>query len=169
MPAPMAGSSPVADLVPVETGRVEPPVGVLVHRGGSILVLRRSRTVAPAARAGSNRQVIARRAGQALGVGVVERQGIQREVVRLEVERGIERPRPAVERLAREVVQEVEAQRCDAGVPGCPNRCLDVGRLVSAPERRELPGVEALRADGQAGHAGGALGLRRRLARRDRG
>ena len=44
---------------------------------------------------GVRRQVVAVGAGQALGVGVVERQRVERQVVRREVEGGVERRHPA--------------------------------------------------------------------------
>ena len=72
--------------------------------------------------------------GQALGVGVVEGQRVDRQVIGRERDRRIERPDPVGEGRIRRVVQEVEADREDPG--------------------------HGLSADRQAIHAGRVQGLR---------
>ena len=71
--------------------------------------------LAPASRAVGHGQVVAGEPGDSLRIGVVQRQRVQREVVRLEGERGVERAVPGLDRRAGHVVQEVEADRGDAG------------------------------------------------------
>ena len=129
----VARPRPVADLV------AAPAVGRRDggRRGGTAP----RRDPRPARRSPASRQ---RRAPRRVGrwspsgpvrpsaVGVVERQGIQREVVRLEVERGFERVDPRVERAARDVVEQVEVDRGDAALAGAVDRVPDVGRRDGA-------------------------------------
>ena len=88
---------------------------MVVLGGRPILVLERARDLAPAPGAGGRRQVVAGRVtGQPFRERVVEGQGVQRQVVRRELERRIERRHPAIERSVRDVVQQVQADRRDA-------------------------------------------------------
>jgi hypothetical protein len=67
---------------------------VQVRLGGAVLVLRLAGPLAPPSGALRRRQVIPGGSRQPLGVGIVEGQPIDRQVIRLERERGIERRRP---------------------------------------------------------------------------
>ena len=83
-------------------------------------------------------------AGQALGVGVVEGQGVEREVVRPSSSGRLERRRPAGQALARHVVEEVEADRADPRLAGRRDgvghvaRRRGAGRAPGAPRRMKL-------------------------------
>src|SRR5207253_9592121 len=72
----VSGSSPVADLVTTPSVGAEPMNGVVVLGGGPVLVLLRDRDIAPPAGAAARGQVIAVRAGQPLGIRIVEGQGV---------------------------------------------------------------------------------------------
>ena len=89
--------------------------GVVVLGSRAVLVLEWSRVRPPAARAGGRRQVVAVGTGQAFGVRIVEGQGVEREMVGLEGERGVERLDPVDHGRVRGVVEQVEADRGDAG------------------------------------------------------
>ena len=104
--------------------------------------------------------MVARRAGQSLRVRIVQLQRVQREVVRLELQRSFERFRPAGERLARGVVQQVDVDRLDAGRPGRMHRLGHVPGCVPPTERRQLLRDQALGPERDPGHAGQALGDR---------
>jgi hypothetical protein len=149
----MARPRPVADLVPLEAGAGEAAIGQLVHGGGAIVVLVESRAVAPASRAGRRREMVATRSGDPFRVRVIEGEGVQRQVIRLERERRVERGRPGLERSARHVVEQVQADRADSSVPGGPNRHGDIGGRVAAAEVPQLPGIHRLRADRESRHA----------------
>ena len=101
VPALVAGPRPVADLVAVPAVLGQAMDGVVVLGRGAILVLGRACGRAPATRAGRRRQVVAAGPGQPLGVGVVEGQGVERQVVGLEGERRLERLDPVDQRSRR--------------------------------------------------------------------
>ena len=82
------GPRPVRDLVAAVAGRGEAVLGERVLLGSAVLVLTGASTLAPAPRAAGRREVVAARS--ALGVRIVERQRVQREVVRLEREGGVD-------------------------------------------------------------------------------
>ncbi len=65
-------------------------VGRLVHQRDALGVLRLASAVPPAARPRTERQVVAGRSGQALDIGVIERQSVGRDVVGLECHSRIE-------------------------------------------------------------------------------
>ena len=98
--------------------------------------------------------MIAIRAGEALGVGVVEGQGIEGEVVRREIQGGVERRHPAGHALVGHVVEEVEADRSDPRLTRLGDRIGDVPRLVAATDATQLRVVERLRPDRQPRDAG---------------
>ena len=143
-PRPSVGGGPVGQVVPAgvpgraqleisyqrEAGGREALVGQLVQVGGAVLVLLRRGRVAPASRARAERQVVAGRAGQALGVGVVERQRVGREVVDGASASAAQRRRQAASGLARDVVQQVEADvaRSRPGAASAPRRRCPPGR-----------------------------------------
>ena len=83
----VTGLGPIRDLVAAIAGLFEQQRRVVVLAGGPVLVLAGSDGVAPATCALGGGQVIAHRSGQALGHGVVERQGVERQVVGLELQR----------------------------------------------------------------------------------
>ncbi len=111
VPALVAGAGPVRDLVAAEAGRGEAIDGepVLVRR--PVVVLLRTRPVAPAPGAAGRREVVAGGAGDALGVGVVERQRVGGHVVDAQLDRRVQRGRERVDRLAGHVVQQVDRDR----------------------------------------------------------
>ena len=88
---------------------------VVVLGSCAILVLKWSGGLSPAARTGGRRQVVAVGSRQPFGVGVVEGQGVQREVVWLEGERGVKRLDPVDHARVRRVVKQVETDGGDAG------------------------------------------------------
>ena len=127
---------------------------MVVHRRRPVLVLAGPRRVAPAAGAAGRREVVAEEAGEALRIRIVEGQGVEREMIRLELEGPLERRHPAVDRRARHVVQEIEAEGRDAGCPGLGDRSRDIGRPMAAPEalqRRVVEGLDAVRQPGDPG------------------
>src|SRR5439155_20092401 len=81
MAALMARAGPVADLVPLVPGSRQPAVGDLVHRRGAVVVLAAPRLLAPAACAGTEREVVPGWPRQPLCIRVVERQRVQRQVI----------------------------------------------------------------------------------------
>jgi hypothetical protein len=92
--------------------------------------------------------------GETLGVRVVERQRVEREVVRAEVERGTFSSRlPAVDGLTRDVVQEVQVDGADPGGPCLRHGRGHVLRGVAPAEAPQLRGVQALRAKRDPVHA----------------
>ena len=99
--------------------------------------------------------MVAGQFGQAFGVGVIESQGVGREVFRRKRNRGLERLLPRRQRLAGNVVEQVQADVVEAGAACLRDGVGDVGRRVTAAERGQLRGSEALRADGEAVDAGG--------------
>ena len=82
VPALLAGASEVGQLVPGEAGRGEAVVQPLVHLGGAVGILLGRGGGTPAPRPCARRQVVAKRARQAFGIGVVEGQGVGRHVIR---------------------------------------------------------------------------------------
>ena len=84
VPALVAGAGPVGELVPGVAVRLEQRVGEAVGAGGSVLVLGRACGFTPPASTRGRREVIAGRAGESLGVRVVQGQGIRRDVVGLQ-------------------------------------------------------------------------------------
>ena len=156
MAALVPGPGPVADLVAAPAVLREAHDRVVVHRRRPIVVLGRPRLLAPAAGPAARRQVVPVRPGEALGVGVVEGQRVEREVVRRERQRLVERDHPGRDRLVRDVVQQVEADRADArlrvprrrprrrprGDDGGPSRRSSLGIPLWAPsDSRVTPGA----------------------------
>ena len=115
--------------------------GEVVHRRRPGRRPARRASIAPAPGAGRRRQVIAVGPGQPLGVGVVEGQRVERQVVR---RRGrAPRSRLSIqlaEGLTRDVVEEVEVDRADPGRAGGRDRVGDVDRRVPPTELAELRG-----------------------------
>ena len=66
-------------------------------------------------------------------------------MVRAEGDRALEGIGPARQRLAGDVVQQIDVDRPDPGGPGGIDRIGDVARRVAAAELTQLGGVEALR------------------------
>ncbi len=130
VPALVAGSRPVRQLVPAEAGLGQPVEGDVVHRGGPILVLAATGPVAPAAGADAGR------AGGRPGVRSDPRRRGRRGSGRRARGGPARAPgrtpgcRPGRQRLARDVVEQVEADRADPGFAG--------GCHASRPRR---PGV----------------------------
>src|SRR6185437_12614581 len=87
----------------------------------------------------------------------LERELVERQVRRLESERGGKIVGAAGERLARQGVHQIDVERLERKA-----RFLDrgarFGAVVNTPERPKHRVVEALHADRQAGHAGIAEG-----------
>ena len=136
---------------------------------GAVVVLGGTCPLAPAACAGSRREVVAGGARQPLRVGVVEGQGVQRQVVGAEREGRLERRRPALLGAVRDVVQQVQRDR---GNPRGPCRldgpCHVLGSVPPA-QPAELARVHRLRPERDPRDAGIAPRTSRRRARRDRG
>src|SRR5690349_6450990 len=86
----VTGQRPVGDLVAAPAVLAQERDRVVVLRRRAILVLVRTRSIPPPAGARRRRQVIPELPGQALGVGVVERQRVERQMVGSEVERGVQ-------------------------------------------------------------------------------
>jgi hypothetical protein len=80
--------------------------------------------------------------GEPFRLGIVERERVEGEVVRLQRERGIQRRCPRRERGAGDVVEEVEADRADPGIAGRGHGRGDVLGVVAAADRTELGGIE---------------------------
>ena len=99
--------------------------------------------------------MVAGRTGQTLGVGVVERQRVDREVVGLEPQRRVERRAPVLDRLARDVGEQVEPDRSDAGRPRTEDRIGHIRHPVTPAEPAQQPLIEALRPDREARHTRG--------------
>jgi hypothetical protein len=98
--------------------------------------------------------VVAVRAGQALRLGVVQRQGVEGQVVRPQRQRSLERRHPRRDRTTGHVVQEIDVHRADPALVGGRDRVRDVARLVPPPQPLQLSSVEALSTDRQPRHAG---------------
>ena len=150
VPALASGPSPVRDLVAPEAGRTQPLHRQPVLRGRPIVVLLVDRCRPPAPRTRARRQVVAHRARQALGVRVVERQGIGGDVIRLEGERRIQRRGPNGLGLPGHVVQEVERHGRDARLASRVDGGSDVVRPVPPAQPPEQARIERLRAHRQA-------------------
>jgi hypothetical protein len=118
--------------------------GEVVHPGRPVVVLALAGAVAPAPGAGRRRQMIAARSGEPLGIGVVEDQAVQRQVIGPEGERPFQALRPGRQRLARDVVQQVEVDGADPRRAGRRDGVADVRRGVTPAELAELAGMEAL-------------------------
>jgi hypothetical protein len=93
--------------------------------------------------------VIAGRPGEPLGVRVIERQGIEREVVRLERQRRIERRHPRREIGIGDVVQEIDVDRRDPRGPGVSDGIGDMPRAMPPAELAQLGVIERLRPERQ--------------------
>ena len=87
--------------------------------------------------------MIAGRTGQALGVRVVERQRVQGQMVRVDVQCGVERRHPRSQISIRDVVQQVDVDRADArrarrrdGVADMPGAMAtaELAQLVSSSD-----------------------------------
>ena len=113
---------------------------------------------APPTCAGWRGEMVAGRPGDALGIRVVERQPVGGDVIRTERQRLLERLGPAREGLARDVVQEVEAQAGDARLARSGHGGRDIVRSVPPAERPQLVRSEALRADREPRDAGAGQG-----------
>ena len=144
MPALVAGARPVADLIAAPADLGESEDSVVVHPRRTIIVLSQTRGRAPAARTWRGRQMVALGTGQPFRFGVVEGQAVQREVIGLDRQRRIERGHPAGQRLARDVVEEIHADRRDAGRPCTCHRIGDVLRAVPPAEGAQLGQIHAL-------------------------
>ena len=152
VPALVAGPAPVRDLVaPVARG-AQPVDRERVLGRGAVVVLVADRRLAPASGAGRRGQVVAQRPGDALRIGIVERQRVGRDVVDAERDGRVEGRRPGIDRLPRHVVQQVDRHR-GAGCPRLADRVGDVRGPVPSPEAPQQPGIERLRAERDAGHA----------------
>ena len=114
-------------------------------------------SIAPASGSGGRRQVVAAGPGEALGVGVIEDEPVQRQMVRGEGERAFEAVGPGRQCLARDVVEQVEVDRADARRPGGRDRVADVGHRMAPAELAELGGIEALGPERDPGDADLAL------------
>ena len=88
--------------------------------------------------------MVSRRTGEALGIGIVERQRVQGEVVGLERQRGRKRRLEPLEGLSGRVVQEVEIDRLNSGIARSANRGLDVLNAMATAEPPQLGIVERL-------------------------
>ena len=107
VPALVAGTGPVRDLVAAEARRAETIGGEAVLLRRPILVLTRRCLASPVTRPRAQRQVVAGRAGQALDVGIVERQRVCRDMVRPQLDRPVERGGPVLDGLVGQVVEQV--------------------------------------------------------------
>ena len=134
----MAGPRPVGDLVAAPAARRQHVRGEAVLLRGAVVVLLATGRLAPAPCARGSGKVVARLAREALGVRIVERQRVEREVVRAEIEGGPQCRLPAGDRLPRDVVQEVEVDRADAGRPCRRHGRGHVPRGVAPPEAPQL-------------------------------
>ena len=136
VPGLVPGPRPVRDLVVAVARGGQAILGKGVLLGRAVLVLPGASTLAPSPRAARHGQVIA-------ALGVVERQRVQRQVVRLECEGGVERRGPRSDGLAGRVVQQVDVHRRDPGRSRLPDGGRDVVRAsaaVPAPAARRGPG-----------------------------
>ena len=113
--------------------------GIVVLRLGSILILAPSCPLSPATRPGGSGEVVAADARESLGVGVVEREGIERQVVRFEAQGSFKRVGPARQRAARDVVEQIETDGRDAAGASRRDRRPDIGGDVPATQPSSSP------------------------------
>ena len=121
MRACLRSARPVADLVPVETGRRENVVSHLVHVGVQVVVDRRDFSATNASFEGG---------------ALLDNQGVRRHVVHPPVEHSIERSAPIVEGLPRCAVDEVDTH-VEAGRTRGSNDISDTFGVVCAIESGE--------------------------------
>ena len=88
--------------------------------------------------------MVARLAGEAFGIRVVEGESVERKVVRAQIECGAQSRHPAVERLARDVIQQVQVYGADPGGPCLRHGRGHVLRGVAPAEAPQLGDVKAL-------------------------
>ena len=112
VPALVPGPAPVRDLV-APVARRRPAGRPRARTGSAARSSSWSRTATSRQRRAPDGrgQVVAQRPGDALRIGIVERQRIGRDVVDAESDRRVERRRPGVDRLPRHVVQQVDRHR----------------------------------------------------------
>ena len=114
--------------------------------------------LAPAPRARRGGQMVAHFAGQPLRVRIVQRQRVERKMVRGQVQRRLQAAPPARHGLAGHVVEQIQADRGDARRPGPRHGRGHVRRGVAPAEASQLAGVHALRPERDAIHARGGEG-----------
>ena len=132
VPAPVGlRASPVAHLVPPEAGCTQDPVGQLVL-GGLIVILRGRHLTTPNLSA-------------QLGAFLND-QGVGRDMVRFEVDSGVQARAPVPQRLPRRAVDQVDADR-ETGSLGGIDRRGHIGRVVGAFQRRQHVGHGRLHAE----------------------
>ncbi len=136
-------SSPVRDLVPVETRGGELGVGQLVLERLVVVVGRGD--LAP------DHPAVKRRAG-------LHRQRVGADVPRFELERAVERRFPVVDRLARSPVDQIEIDALDPGVARVGARAHDTRRLMGSAEPHEHVLTHRLDTEAHAVHAGRGVG-----------
>ena len=156
VPALVAGPRPVADLVAVPAGLGQAMSGVVVLAGGAILVLARAARAARQRRApGGRRQVVA--AWRRSAPPHPGRRGSARTATGGRA-RARGPPRGSSIQSASDasghVVQQVEADRSDAGRSRLGDGPHDVDDPVPSTEPAESGGGHRLGADRQPGHAG---------------
>ena len=81
---------------------------------------------------------------QALGIRVVEREGVQRQVVRGQPQRLAQGRLPALQRLARHVIEKIEIDRLESRGPRLRHGRDHVARRVAPPEAPQLRAIHAL-------------------------
>ena len=94
VPALVPGPRPVGDLVAAEPGRAEAVHRQPVLRGRTVVVLVLDGRRPPSSGSRLRRQVVTRRARQAFGVRIVQREGIRGDVIGLQRQGGVERGGP---------------------------------------------------------------------------
>src|ERR1035437_5454493 len=118
----VTGARPVGYLVATPPVRGQKLERELVLVGGPIVVLLSADPLTPLESAGGCREMVASLAGESLGAGVVERQGVQREVVGAERERPSKGALPSRHGLVGHVIEKVQAQGREAGGAGLGHR-----------------------------------------------
>ena len=86
---------------------------------------------------------------------ILDGQCVEREVIGRQVDRAIERRLPALHRLLRQAVDEVEVDALEPGLAGPAAALCRLVRCVDAVERRQFVVVEGLYAEADAVDAGG--------------
>ena len=158
VPALVARTRPVRDLVAAPACGGKPLDGVLVLRGRTVLVLLRAGAVAPASRAGGVGRWSPAGPVRPSAARIVEGQRVEREVVRRQCERGVERARPRTRGSgrARRRAGRGSATRCSPArlgdglgdvarrdVAGRAAAARRRSRLCAPKETRVTPGVAA--------------------------
>ncbi len=156
VPALVSGTGQIGDLVAPQASHCGQLVCQQLHLGRALLGLLRCCTRAPRVCTPGDRQMVAIGARQALGIRIVQRERVGREVLRGQGQHGCERGPPRVQALTGDVGQQVETDRVEPGRACRLDGGYDVAGTMTPSQPLQLPVLHRLRTDREPVHTGRA-------------